>query len=356
MARESSLLESKPLKKPSNDIKTYYYPYDRPIAELRFPLKRTCMPLSCRHFFRAFTVMLLLPIYSTSAASALELKEAAHQRFAAKEILLTEMSGLASSNLRENLFWAHNDSGDRGRLFSFDEKGHTVTQLLIDGSSAFDWEDMSSFKDSNGAYLLIGDIGDNMMLRPFADVYLLSEPENVNKSIVRSNILRHYSLVYEDGPHDAEALAVDAAERLVYILTKRDSHPRLYRFSLDAIAAKTIPLTYMGEVRSIPSVEKHIAQRQGGISGGSPTAMEFSPNGDIALIVTSRNTYYFKREKAESWLEALNKNAFAITKNGMRQTEAATFTLDGEKVLIGSEGRPAILEFFDTPRHDETTK
>jgi hypothetical protein len=309
------------------------------------------MPLSCRHFFRAFTLILFLTIYLTSAAAALKIKDGDRQRFAAKEILLTEMSGLASSYLYENRFWAHNDSGDRGRLFSFDDKGNTVTQLLIDGSSAFDWEDMSSFKDSSGAYLLIGDIGDNMMLRPFADVYLVSEPENVSKAIVHSNILRHYPLVYEDGPHDAEALAVDAAERLVYILTKRDSHPRLYRFSLDAIASKTIPLTYMGEVRSIPSVEKHTAQRQGGISGGSPTAMEFSPKGDMALIVTLRNTYYFRREKNDSWLEALNKNAFAITKNRMRQTEAATFTADGEKVLIGSEGRPAILELFDTPQH-----
>ncbi|MFT7404351.1 hypothetical protein [Zhongshania sp.] len=309
------------------------------------------MPLSCRHFFRAFTLILFLTIYLTSAAAALKIKDGDRQRFAAKEILLTEMSGLASSYLYENRFWAHNDSGDRGRLFSFDDKGNTVTQLLIDGSSAFDWEDMSSFKDSSGAYLLIGDIGDNMMLRPFADVYLVSEPENVSKAIVHSNILRHYPLVYEDGPHDAEALAVDAAERLVYILTKRDSHPRLYRFSLDAIASKTIPLTYMGEVRSIPSVEKHTAQRQGGISGGSPTAMEFSPKGDMALIVTLRNTYYFRREKNDSWLEALNKNAFAITKNRMHQTEAATFTADGEKVLIGSEGRPAILELFDTPQH-----
>lgn len=309
------------------------------------------MPLSSSHLFRVLTLMLFLPIYLTSAAFAADLKQADHQRFAAKETLLTEMSGLASSYLRKNHFWAHNDSGDRGRLFSFDDKGNAVTQLLIDRSSAFDWEDMSSFKDSSGAYLLIGDIGDNMMLRPFTDVYLVREPENVSKAIVQSNILRHYSLVYEDGPHDAEALAVDAAERLVYILTKRDSHPRLYRFSLDAIAAKAIPLTYMGEVRSIPSVEKHSAQRQGGISGGSPTAMEFSPKGDMALIVTLRNTYYFKRGKNESWLEALNKNAFAITKNRMRQTEAATFTADGEKVLIGSEGRPAILELFDTPQH-----
>lgn len=314
------------------------------------------MPLSYRHILSMFALILLLPIYLMSAATALEVNEPPHQRFAVKESSLTEMSGLASSYLRANHFWAHNDSGDRGRLFSFDDKGNAVTQLLIDGSSAFDWEDMSSFKDSSGAYLLIGDIGDNMMLRPFADVYLISEPENVNKQIIHTNILRHYSLVYGDGAHDAEALAVDAAERLVYILTKRDSHPRLYQFSLDAIAAKAIPLTYLGEVRSIPSVETHSAQRQGGISGGSPTAMEFSPNGDIALIVTLRNTYYFKRGKTESWLQALNKNAFAITKNRMRQTESATFTADGGKVLIGSEGKPAIIKLFDTPQYSATKK
>jgi hypothetical protein len=84
--------------------------------------------------------------------------------------------------------------------------------------------------------------------------------------------------------------------------------------------------------------------------------MEFSPNGDMALIVTLRNTYYFKREKNQSWLQALNKNAFAITKSRLRQTEAGTFTAGGKKVLIGSEGQPAILELFATPTHSETTR
>jgi hypothetical protein len=69
---------------------------------------------------------------------------------------------------------------------------------------------MSSFKVSSGTYLLIGDIGDNMMLRPFVDIYLVGEPEQANKPIVSSNIIRHYSGVYEDGPQDAEALAVNA--------------------------------------------------------------------------------------------------------------------------------------------------
>ncbi|MBU0537590.1 MAG: hypothetical protein KKF24_06965 [Gammaproteobacteria bacterium] len=307
-----------------------------------------------RHYLRMVLLALLLPFSLISAAA--DSVTQPRQRIAVHNTWLTEMSGIAASNVHENHFWAHNDSGDRGRLFSFDSNGKMLTELRIDGSSAFDWEDMSSFKDHRGAYLLVGDIGDNMMLRPFADVYLVREPEDVSTPIIHTKIHRHYSLIYEDGPHDAEAIAVDAAERFVYILTKRDSHPRLYRFSLDAIADKAIPLNYLGEIRSIPSVEQHRAQRQGGISGGSPTAMEFSPAGDIAMIVTLRNTYFFKREQNQSWLQALNKTPFARTPNRMRQVESGTFTPDGKKVLVGSEGQPAILEFTDTPAYPKSKK
>lgn len=293
--------------------------------------------------------LLLLPfLFATTAATA-DSNPQQSQRIEVHNTWLTEMSGIATSHVNADHYWAHNDSGDRGRLFSFDNKGKMQTELRIDGSSAFDWEDMTSFKDSSGAYLLIGDIGDNMMLRPFADVYLIKEPEDVSKPISHVKVRRHYSLIYEDGPHDAEAIAIDVAERFVYILTKRDSHPRLYRFSLDAIEGKAIPLNYLGEIRSIPSVEKHKAQRQGSISGGSPTAMEFNENGDMAMVVTLRNTYYFKREKNQSWLQALNKTPFARTANRLRQVESGTFTKDGKQVLIGSEGRPAVLEFMDIP-------
>ncbi|WP_295873917.1 hypothetical protein [uncultured Zhongshania sp.] len=298
---------------------------------------------------RALLIAALTVLHFIQAAHAAEPDTLNRPRFAVHNKWLTEMSGVAASNIYKNHFWAHNDSGDRGRLFSFDSTGKTQTELRINGSSAFDWEDMSSFKDSSGSYLLIGDIGDNMMLRPFADVYLVSEPKDLRKPIIHANIKRRYSLIYEDGPHDAEAMAVDATERFVYILTKRDAHPRLYRFSLDAISGKLIPLNYLGEIRSIPSIEKHKAQRQGGISGGSPTAMEINSSGDIAMIVTLRNTYFFKRERNQSWLDALNKNPYARINNRLRQAESGTFTQDGKKVLIGSEGQPAMLEFSDTP-------
>ncbi|CAA0082888.1 Uncharacterised protein [Zhongshania aliphaticivorans] len=296
-----------------------------------------------------FLLILFLTFHFASSIHAEEAVGKSTQRIKVDNDALTEMSGIAASNTHQNIYWAHNDSGDRSRLFALNDKGDLVTELRVDGSSAFDWEDITSFKDQNGSYLLVGDIGDNMALRPFIDVYLLKEPNDISKSILHTKSERHYSLIYEDGPHDAEALAVDSAERFVYILSKRDTHPRLYRFSLDAIEGKPIPLNFVGDIRSIPSIEKHKEQRQGGISGHSPTAMAFSPKGDLAMIVTLRHTYLFTRKPGQSWLEALNRTPFSRTPNRMRQAEAGAFTADGKHVVVGSEGQPAIIDFSSSP-------
>tara|TARA_R110002167_G_scaffold176623_4_gene376180 strand:- start:1966 stop:2448 length:483 start_codon:yes stop_codon:yes gene_type:complete len=156
-------------------------------------------------------------------------------------------------------------------------------------------------------------------------------------------------LINEDGARDVEALAVDSRERFVYLLSKRDLHPRLYRFSLDALTGKPVPLNYLGEIRSIPSIDKHQAQGAGRITRFSPTAMAFSPNGDAAIIVTLGKTYYFPRKQNQSWLQALNATPVVVNVKPLPQIEAGTFSRDGKRLLIGSEGVPAKMEILDRP-------
>ncbi|WP_373081219.1 hypothetical protein [Zhongshania sp.] len=264
--------------------------------------------------------------------------------------LLTEMSGIVASPHHKNRYWAHNDSGDSPRLFAFDEQGKLLTELKVKGAGAFDWEDIDGFSDTTGSYLLIADIGDNMAFRPFTDVYLIAEPTALTSPKTETNVLRHYMLINEDGPRDAEALAVDSRERFVYILSKRDIHPRLYRFSLDALAGQPVPVNFLGEVRSIPSTEKHQAQGAGRITRFSPTAMAFSPAGDAAIIVTSGKTYFFPRKPNQTWLQALNKTPITVDVKRMPQIEAGTFSRDGKQLLIGSEGSPAQIEIIASPK------
>jgi len=263
--------------------------------------------------------------------------------------LLTEMSGITASAHHNNRYWAHNDSGDSPRLFAFNEQGQLLTELRVKGASAFDWEDMDSFSDASGSYLLLADIGDNMAFRPYTDVYLIAEPDLLKSPVMEASVQRHFMLINEDGPRDAEALAVDSRERFVYLLSKRDTHPRLYRFSLDALAGQPVPLNYLGEIRSIPSIDKHQAQGAGRITRFSPTAMAFSPTGDAAIIVTLGKAYYFPRKQNQSWLHALNATPVVVNVKPLPQIEAGTFSLDGKRLLIGSEGVPAKMEILDRP-------
>ncbi|WP_373090707.1 hypothetical protein [Zhongshania sp.] len=282
-------------------------------------------------------------IYATTAGAA----PARHIEI--NSTLLTEMSGITASTHHNNRYWAHNDSGDRPRLVAFNEQGQRLTELRVKGANAFDWEDMDSFSDASGHYLLIADIGDNMAFRPYTDVYLIAEPDLLKSPVMEASVQRHFMLINEDGPRDAEALAVDPRERFVYLLSKRDVHPRLYRFSLDTLARQAVPLNYLGEIRSIPSIDKHQAQGAGRITRFSPTAMAFSPAGDAAIIVTLGKTYYFPRKQNQSWLQALNATPIVVNVAPLPQIEAGTFSRDSKRLLIGSEGIPAKMEILDRP-------
>lgn len=308
-------------------------------------------PLVCAPFPFAGVMMLCCALIMAESAQA---ADPAPKATDAATILtytdteLNEMSGLANSYLSDSQLWAHNDSGDAARLFRLSTDGEILSQVKIRGASAFDWEDMASFKDASGdAFLLIADSGDNTGLRPFVDLYLLAEP---GPDATEAKTLRRYTVVYPDGPRDTEAVAVDAAERSVYLLSKRDDNPRLYRFSLDALQQLFVPLQYLGEVTSLPSTTRHaeITPRQRWQF--QPTAMAFSPKQDGAVVVTPRNTYYFARAEQESWLTTLNRDPVILKPGRFPQLEAGTFSRDGNTLYLGSEGNPARAVVIPRPR------
>ncbi len=261
---------------------------------------------------------------------------------------LSELSGLAPSYRHRGYYWAHNDSGDRPRLLLLKPGEQTLSTTPLRGASANDWEDMASFSDASGSYLLVGDIGDNFARRPLVDIYLLREGGSVTAP--SAQLLRRYSLVFDGGPRDVEGLAVDTQQRMVYLLSKREAHPQLYRFSLDALPNQTIVLTALGTVTSLPSKARHRPQREGSISLHSPTGLDFAADGSGAVISTPIESYYFHRQPNQSWLAALNSEPSPLRAPLLRQAEAIAFSSDGQTILLGSEGRPTPLLRFNTPR------
>lgn len=82
--------------------------------------------------------------------------QASENTFALNDPRLSELSGLAPSHIAPGYYWAHNDSGDLPQLFWFKLGSPRLHALRVPAAKAFDWEDMASYRDSSGSYLLVG--------------------------------------------------------------------------------------------------------------------------------------------------------------------------------------------------------
>ena len=90
---------------------------------------------------------------------------------------LVELSGLAAGRSAEGVLWAHNDSGDRPRLFALGLDGSDRGAFEVEGADAVDWEDMAAGPGPDGSpHLFVADVGDNAESRPEVAVYRIPEP------------------------------------------------------------------------------------------------------------------------------------------------------------------------------------
>lgn len=169
---------------------------------------------------------------------------------------LREASGLAASHRYAGVLWAHNDSGDRPRLFAFRRDGVAVLPnrvsdparyrgITIDNARNYDWEDITIDPDGR---LYIGDIGNNDSARRNLAIYVVDEPDPVAGTPVRAVRM---PFVYPDQKQfppplpqrafDAEALFW--ADGKLHLLTKRlgDRRTALYRFETLTPGGPNVP-------------------------------------------------------------------------------------------------------------------
>lgn len=120
---------------------------------------------------------------------------------------INEGSGMV---LRGDGFDVINDGGDVVQVFHLD-RACAVTGLTTASLDPFDTEDLATGPDGR---LWVGDIGDNDQKRESVAVEII---DGTVEDASGSALLRRFT--YPDGPHDAEALIVDPAGRIV-IVTK----------------------------------------------------------------------------------------------------------------------------------------
>ncbi len=240
---------------------------------------------------------------------------------------LDECSGIACGS--GGLLWTHNDSGDTPRVFAIDHAGRHRGVWALAGAQALDWEDMTSFVLGGRRWLLLADTGDNDRVRPFVTLYLAREPTVPARPVAASlPVARALRVRYPDGPHDCEAVGVDAPGGLILLVTKdRGDGTLVFSLPLEGAASREpVAATPLGRL-DLPKV----------------TALDVSPDGRRAIVLTYTDAHLYERREGEGWAEALRRAPLRVRLPRRRQGEAVCFGEDGRTLYLTSEKRPAPL-------------
>ncbi|MGV9656912.1 WD40 repeat domain-containing protein [Streptomyces koyangensis] len=263
----------------------------------------------------------LLPVVPASAASG------ADQDFVIEDPRITESSGLAASRKHPGVYWTHNDSDDGAYLYAVDSRtGKTVATVTMTGvGEPRDVEAISLGPDGN---LYVGDIGDNLGgTWDHVWIYRLPEPAELRDQTVAAT---QFTVQYEDGPRDAEALMVHPKTGRAYLASKKQSGGRLY--------AGPAKLSAQGV-----NVFRPTGAEVDWVTDGA-----FSPDGS-ELVLRS-----YLGAKAYDWKgDGSLGEPRRLSAPLLGQSESVTYTADGTGLMYGAEGVRSRVVRVDVEKRDD---
>jgi hypothetical protein len=242
---------------------------------------------------------------------------------------ISESSGMACSRRADGVFWTHNDSGDAPRVYAFNRNGESVATYHVTGGRAVDWEDMASFTLNGKPFLLLADTGDNAERRKFVTLYIVPEPvvhADRRGEIGKVAVTMTINFTYSDGPRDCEAVAVDTTTKTIYLVSKRGVR-KAYELPLpDTQPAKAL-----------------VAKKITDLKLGWTTAMDISPDGLRAVVLTYGPAFEYTRAANETWAQAFARAGRRIPMPIRKQGEGICYGMDGKTLYLTSEGLPTPL-------------
>ncbi len=311
----------------------------------------------------------------------------AGERVASAEI--NEASGLVASRRHPGIFWTHNDSGDRARIFAFDERGRSRGTFELQGTDAIDWESIAlgPGPEPGRDYLYLGDIGDNSLRRESVVVHRIAEPEpealapGATRSTARVDppsasapephgraaeatgtthlvaAVDTFVLEHPRGPQDSEAMLVDPLSGDLLLLTKEDwgCEPvpgpgcgRGWILSAPGLAATAaggrIALRAEGRFEVAPDAPRF---------GRLATAADVSADGRWILVRTYQRGGLWERRDSETLAAALQRPPCPVPVPGWPdepQGEAIALAPDAQAYWTISEGHhPTLFSHVRTP-------
>jgi hypothetical protein len=227
--------------------------------------------------------------------------------------------------VHEGGLWAVSDGGRSVQIHRIDRSNCGVIDTRTADADPYDVEDLAVGPD--GA-LWVADIGDNDRLRDTVAVVVMSERGDA----------RLHRLTYPDGPHDAEALLVDARGR-PFVVTKEVGRPAgLYRTAEPPQGEGPTPLLRVGEL-ALPASDT-LGGPVGGVGSRLITGAALSADGTVAAVRTYTDAWLFPVRDGDL-VAALNQTPVRIPLPDEPQGEAVAFEPDGT-LLSGSETRRGV--------------
>jgi len=268
---------------------------------------------------------------------------------------LTEISGLGVSRKNPGLLWAITDSGNPPEVYGLSTKGVLLKTYKVDEATNWDWEDLAGFRYRGEDFLVIADVGDNWSTRPFNTLYCVKEPLPDSQSNGVLQLEWKMKFIYENGPLDCEAVAVDAANQRIYLLSKRSTEPVLYELPLDMPCKKSMyTARAVAKIRNIPGPTPEDQKQAYGKYRSRPTAMDISADGTTLYILTYKHAYVYSRTPDQTWDLAFSKSPLQITlpdpSKTMVQREALGLDQTSGNIFITSEKTSAPIYVVE-PAH-----
>ncbi|WP_046469919.1 hypothetical protein [Allosalinactinospora lopnorensis] len=260
-----------------------------------------------------------------------EVPEGSEVAFHLEDPRITESSGMAASELHDDVYWTHNDSGDfLPEIYAVNGDGETKATVSLSGPGmeARDWEAVSPGVDDNGdPAVYVGDIGDNFQgAWPDIRVYRLTEPaEPVDQTIE----VETFTFRYEDGGRDAEGMMIDPRDQRLYIVSKEVAGG-VYA------APETLDPKGPNELTRIDSAPLYA------------TDAAFASDGSYYAIRTYWAVTFYDASDGVP-----GSSVAHIKLPETEQGESLTFGPDGTSLLVGSEGERSPV--WEIPVPEELT-
>lgn len=267
-----------------------------------------------RLYLPAAAACAALVLAGSAAAPAVAAGSGPSAAFRISDPRITESSGLAASPTHPGIYWTHNDSGDGPYVYAVDSAtGHTVAKVTMRGVHARDVEAISIGPDDD---IYVGDIGDNLGGSwPEVHLYRFPEPARLHDQSVS---VTRYTVRYDGGPRDAEALMVQPKTGRVYIASKNQQGGHLYA------GPQKLSSSGVNVFRPVADVPW--------VTDGS-----FSPDGSRLVL----RGYFWAAEYRWDGDRPVKIRGLDVPMQ--IQGESVTYTADGRALMFGSEGKDSTV-------------